>query len=289
MNMRAPLWVLCGILPVLAGCYGSQLFRQPVTVEETARNVEATRQQQAELEKRLQKMEAQAAEMGALLRTMKAEEASRWEELNNKLLALDSKLRDALPGRGSYGSSAPFWSAAPAPQTQTAPEPGPSATGPLTGRAAVDSLSGGRPPAAASAGDSLRGPASPAPPEAETKRVYDQAYWDLTRGNYSLAVLGFREYLRRNPASDLSDNAQYWVGECFYAQRDFNQAIVEFTKVAEQYPRGDKVPAALLKIGYSYLQLDDRAAARRYLNQVIDQFPQSDEAGLAKNKLRSAG
>ncbi len=124
--------------------------------------------------------------------------------------------------------------------------------------------------------------------ESDAKRLYDQAYKDLTRGNYSLALLGFREYLRRSPASDLADNAQYWTGECYYAQRDYDPAIQEFLKVQKDYPQGDKVPAALLKTGFSFLQMEDRASARRYLNQVVEQFPNSEEAVSARNKLRSA-
>lgn len=123
-------------------------------------------------------------------------------------------------------------------------------------------------------------------PEAEAKRIYDQAYLDNSKSNYSLSVIGFREYLRRVPEGDLSDNAQYWIAEAFYAQRDFGQAIQEFMKVLQAYPKGDKVPGALLKIGYSHLQQGDKNAARRYLNQVIDEYPNSDESTLAKSKLR---
>jgi tol-pal system protein YbgF len=289
--MRILLTLGCAALPCLGACYGSQMLREPVTVEETARNVEATRQQQAELEKRLVEMNKRLDDQAAVLRSMKAEDASRWEDLNTRLLALDSKVGDALPGRSSSGGSVPLWSAGPAPRPEGETSALPSGSAQPSGAMAApaDSAGGPRPPATPAVADSTLGASGTAPSEAEAKRVYDQAYWDLTRGNYSLAVLGFREYLRRNPKSELADNAQYWVGECFYAQRDFNQAISEFLKVVEQYPRGDKVPAALLKTGYSYLQLEDKATARRYLNQVIEQYPQSDEAALAKNKLRSAG
>lgn len=269
--MRVGWSALVGIPLILSGCYGAKMVRQPITVEETAQDLEAVRQQQVALERRLEEMEKRSAEQAELLRGMKAETSSRWEDLDGRLMAIDAKLRDALGSRGGYASPPSNWSANP------------------SGRARPDTTGSGS-ALDPSAGSPIGG--SPAPPldeEAEIKRVYDQAYLDLSRGNYSLAVLGFREFLRRSPSSELGDNAQYWIGECFYAQRDFTTAVQEFTKVEEQYPTGDKLPAALLKIGYSYLQLEDRASARRYLNQVMEQFPNSDEANLAKNKLRSAG
>ena len=91
------------------------------------------------------------------------------------------------------------------------------------------------------------------------------------------------------PDSDLADNAQYWIGESFYAQRDFDRAIQEFLQAVDGYPGGDKHPAALLKIGYSFLQTGDRDSARSYLKRLVEEFPNSDEAELARNKIRSAG
>jgi tol-pal system protein YbgF len=122
---------------------------------------------------------------------------------------------------------------------------------------------------------------------AQTKAIYDNAYLDLNRGNYPLAMIGFQDYLRRSPGSDLSDNAQYWIGECYYAQRDFRRAIDELTLVDRDYPLGDKVPAALLKIGYSHLQLEEREEAKEVLRDLINRFPTSDEAAQARAKIKS--
>lgn len=280
------------LLPwLVAGCYGSKMLRQPVTVDETAREIEAIRQQQAMLESRLGGIEARSSEQAELLRSLRAENATRWSEFDTRLAAIDSKLRDALGVREGATRGPSLWSAAPA---TGAPRPVPDAGAAVEG--APEEAAGETPAAGAPApgASDVAPPGSPAAGAAETaggdydpKRVYDNAYKDLSRGNYALALLGFAEYLRRAPASDLADNAQYWVGECHYAQREFNDAIREFLKVPEQWARGDKVPAALLKVGYSYLQLGDRAAARRYLNQVVEEFPDSEEATSARNKLRS--
>jgi tol-pal system protein YbgF len=120
---------------------------------------------------------------------------------------------------------------------------------------------------------------------AQAKEIYDNAYLDLSRGNYSLALLGFRDYLTKSPESELSDNAQYWIGECYYTQKDFMRAIEEFERVDHNYPLGDKVPAALLKIGYSQLQLENRDAAKETLRDLINRYPTTEEAEQARAKL----
>ncbi|MFH1941473.1 MAG: tol-pal system protein YbgF [bacterium] len=120
----------------------------------------------------------------------------------------------------------------------------------------------------------------------EPKTLYDAAYLDLTRGDYDLALRGFREYLKVFPKTEYSDNAQYWIGEIFYADGAFEKALAEFQKVDTDYPNGDKVAAALLKMGYCQIQLNQSARAREYLNRVIARFPNSVEANLAKSKLK---
>lgn len=301
------LWLLPWLL---GGCYGAKMLRQPVTVEQSARDLEAMRQQQAAVEARLGELEKRSSEQSELLRGLRAETTSRYADLETRLATIDSRLRDSVgqrPGLERPGAS--FWNAAPgAPRTPETgsgviPAPGSGTAGSETGGPGPGSAPTEQPgdavtPGAAGAsapgadGVGVSDETSPAAggefSETDAKRLYDQAYKDLTRGNYSLALLGFREYQRRSPASDLADNAQYWIGECYYAQRDYDPAIQEFLKVPTDYPQGDKVPAALLKTGYSFLQLEDRASARRYLNQVVEQFPNSEEAVSARNKLRSA-
>ncbi len=296
------LWLLPWLL---GGCYGAKVLRQPVTVEESARDLEAVRQQQAAVDARLGELEKRSSEQAELLRGMRAETTTRYGDLETRLATIDSRLRDALGQREGPGRpGASFWNAAPgAPRTGETgggmiPAPSPGTGDPGSG--GTPTAQSGDATAPEPAGDSDPGAegtgvaGGDSPPsggdisESDVKRLYDQAYKDLTRGNYSLALLGFREYLRRSPASDLADNAQYWIGECYYAQRDYDPAIQEFLKVQKNYPREDKVPAALLKTGFSFLQLEDRASARRYLNQVVEQFPNSEEAVSARNKLRSA-
>lgn len=131
-------------------------------------------------------------------------------------------------------------------------------------------------------------PSNPNTPEQiDPQKLYDSAYLDITRGNNELARMGFLEYLNRFPESALADNAQYWIGETYYASEDYTRAIQEFNKVISNYSNGDKVAASLLKIGFSYSKLGNVSEAKRYLNQVIRQFPYSEEAKLAQNRMSS--
>jgi tol-pal system protein YbgF len=119
----------------------------------------------------------------------------------------------------------------------------------------------------------------------DPEEAYQTAYADLASGRYGLAKDAFTEYLRRYPATEVSDNAQYWIGECDYALGDFQAAIEAFKKVVENYPKGDKVRAALLKTGIAYARLKDTVSARKYYTMVITRFPHSDEARLARERL----
>ena len=121
---------------------------------------------------------------------------------------------------------------------------------------------------------------------AEMSKLYDASYQDLTQGKFELARQGFTEFLRRYPESALADNAQYWIGESYYSQREYVRAATEFALVAEKYPAGDKVPASMLKRAYALISLSKRAEARTLLEKLIKQYPNTNEAELAKARLR---
>jgi tol-pal system protein YbgF len=102
-------------------------------------------------------------------------------------------------------------------------------------------------------------------------------------------MLGFKQYLEAFPETDLADNAIYWVGECFYRQQKFNEAIAEYDRVLKQYPRSDKTASALLKKGFSLLELGQKKDGIAQLQSVAKTFPSSDEANLAKQRLQGLG
>jgi tol-pal system protein YbgF len=117
------------------------------------------------------------------------------------------------------------------------------------------------------------------------KQLYDSAYLDLSRKHYDLALQGFRAYLARFPKSEYAGNAQYWIGEIAYVQGDYPTAQREFEKVVRDYGGGNKAAASMLKMGFCRAQLKDPAGAREFFRRVVQVFPNTEEARLAKQKL----
>ena len=131
---------------------------------------------------------------------------------------------------------------------------------------------------------------APQPPVAENPiALYNAAYRDYQRANFDLAISGFREFLEQNANSDLADNAAYWIGESLFAQKKYQDAIAQFDAVVTRYPRSDKVPGSLLKKGYAYISLGERAQGIVQLQYVVHEHPNSSEAQLARQRLKQLG
>ncbi|MBI2986284.1 MAG: tol-pal system protein YbgF [Deltaproteobacteria bacterium] len=127
-------------------------------------------------------------------------------------------------------------------------------------------------------------------PSAESEAVkkdYEVAWRLLEKKDYRVAIARFKDFIRKHSQSEYADNAQYWIGESHYALREFDQAILEFDAVRRKYPKGDKVPAALLKQGFAFAELGDKVDARLILQELVDRYPQSEEAAKAKQKLKA--
>jgi len=151
------------------------------------------------------------------------------------------------------------------------------------------------PPEGTIGGDPQQQPVQPPPQQnpagggADPQTLYNSAYNDYLKGSYDLAMREFQEYLANFPTTELADNATYWIGECYYRQRRFRQAVEQFDTVLERYSRSDKVAAATLKKGYALLELGERSQGVVQLRHVIKQYPNSDEANLARQRLREIG
>lgn len=115
-----------------------------------------------------------------------------------------------------------------------------------------------------------------------TKDIYDMAYTDFTKGNYELAINGFRKFL-----SDFSDadNAQYWLGECYNALGNYPDALQAFKNVVSNYPMSKKAPPAMYKIITISKATGDTLTAQGYLRELIGVYPNSPEAKLAKEAM----
>ncbi len=121
---------------------------------------------------------------------------------------------------------------------------------------------------------------------AEEQAAYDAAFDALKRGRYGEAVAGFQGVLRDYPASQLADDAQYWIAEAHYVTREFEPALIGYRAVVDGYAGSQRVPEALLKIGYLQYELGAYDNARETLNQLIERFPGTAVAMSADTRLK---
>jgi tol-pal system protein YbgF len=129
--------------------------------------------------------------------------------------------------------------------------------------------------------------ASPAPaaPTQAPRELYSSAYADYARGNYDLAMQGFAEYLRAYPGTDFSDNAQYWIGECLYGKKMYAESIDSWNILLKDYPASDKLPDARVKKGMALERLGRRSQALVEYRFVVDRYPTSQAARIARERL----
>ncbi len=141
----------------------------------------------------------------------------------------------------------------------------------------------------AAAVDRPKETAKPAP-KVEKKpaddRLYLSAKKDLDKGAYDAARKGFADLIGQFPNSTYADNAQFWIGESYFREKWYEKAILEYQKVIENYPKGNKVKASLLKQGTSFVNLGDAANARLILKELVRKYPESNEAEIARTKLK---
>jgi tol-pal system protein YbgF len=100
-------------------------------------------------------------------------------------------------------------------------------------------------------------------------------------------VLDFLDFMAKYPGHPLVANAQYWIGEAYYSQRDYRQAMVEFQKVSALAPGSAKASDALLRIGMCQRNLRDEVSARQTWERVVRDFPQSEAAVKARGFLKT--
>ncbi len=130
-------------------------------------------------------------------------------------------------------------------------------------------------------------PPTPAPaPTMSPQEAYSVAYNDYLKGNYDLAVDSFKLYRQQFPESPLADNALYWIGECRYSQKKFEEAIDAFDELILAYPQGDKAAAAHLKKGLSFIELGRKPEALAALKLLVAKYPLEEESRIAQDKIR---
>jgi tol-pal system protein YbgF len=117
--------------------------------------------------------------------------------------------------------------------------------------------------------------------------LYKDAYETFHKGDLEGARRKFEAFLKQYPNTELSDNAQFWIGETYFLKKDYEKAILEYEKAIVKYPEGDKIPAAMFKQALSFLELRDKTNATNLFKRVIEKYPRSDQAEMAKRRLEA--
>ncbi len=136
-------------------------------------------------------------------------------------------------------------------------------------------------------GGTPAGAAAGPPPSADV--LYANGLRDITGGKYDLARQEFQDYLKYYPDTDLASNAQFYLGEIAFAQKQYQRAVAEYDKVLDNYPKSFKLAPARLKKALAFLELGQKASAIREFREVIRRYPGTEEERRARARLRELG
>jgi len=123
----------------------------------------------------------------------------------------------------------------------------------------------------------------------QVMEAYNQALEDCKSGYYGQAIEIFQRILKYLKPHDLKDNAQYWLAECYYAQKDYVKALAEFQKVKQYFPKANKVFDAELKVGYSYYKLGRIEEAKQHVSQLSKDWPKEQNRIVPLSKEIRSG
>jgi tol-pal system protein YbgF len=136
-----------------------------------------------------------------------------------------------------------------------------------------------------SAADSAGTDSSQTSGRMDCQKLFNNAYFDFVKEDFALARQGFQNYLKHCSGTALADNAQYWIGECYYLQKEYARAQQEFEKVVKGFPSSEKIAAARLKFTKCLYNQRYKTKAESYFKEIIQEYPGTDEAQEAAQML----
>ncbi len=268
------------ILPALALSFSAPLLAE--TVEQRLERMERVLESQSLLEmmERVDALQLEVQQLRGQLEEQQYQTNGMKSRQRELYLDIDRRM-SRLEREGGAASVAPA-----SPSVNGATTPTPLTSAPLTTTNKVPATT-----PAASTGTAAPVTAAPAvvvnPQQLAEERVAYQKAFDLLRElRYEQATSAFRDFLNHYPNGRYAHIAQYWLGEAAYARRDFTQAISDYQALLANHPRSGKRADAMLKIGYCYQELKKPAESKRMMEQLIELYPDSTEAGQARNQLR---
>jgi tol-pal system protein YbgF len=249
---------------------------QKTLIEQTSGSISKLNATMSSLEKSVQDVQANS---GARLDTMSTQVqglSDNLEEIKSRLGKVNQQLVDLQNAVQSIDARLSGGAPAGSPSTGS---PSPNGSAP-TNYGGGSSLQ----PTAASSAPS--GP-SGTPPSADT--LYSNGLRDITSGKYDLARNEFQDYLRYYSDTDLASNAQFYLGEIAYSQRQYDVAVQEYDKVLGTYPKSFKLAPARLKKGMALLELGQKNPGVKELREVVKRYPGTEEERRARAKLKELG
>jgi tol-pal system protein YbgF len=225
-------------------------------IEQTGDNVGKLNATMSSLQKSVQDVQANS---GARLDTMSTQVqglSDNLEEIKSRLGKLNQQLVDLQNSVQSVDAKL-------------------SGAAPATGTAS---------PTASTAGS----PAMPAgAPSADT--LYSNGLRDITSGKYDLARSEFQDYLKYYGDTDLASNAQFYLGEISFKQKQYGDAVAAYEKVLTNYPKSFKLAPARLRKGMALIELGQKNNAVREFREVVRRYPGTEEDRQARAKLKELG
>ena len=243
-----------------------------------------------EFESSLRRLTGQLEEVDHRIAVLQQRLDKLVEDIDYRLTALE---RGQAPGQG--GAVAPGQPPAPPaaqppgppqPQPQAAPPagaPGPGVLGQLRVPPGQPIPGAEAPPPGAAAPQPQQAAAAPPAaarpatrlPEGSPQDRYNFAIGLLRQGDYAEAEAAFAEFLGAHANDPLAGNAQYWLGETYYVRRDYERSAAAFLQAYQKYPKGNKAPDSLVKLGMSLMHLNQKQEACAVFNQFSREHPQA--------------
>ena len=119
------------------------------------------------------------------------------------------------------------------------------------------------------------------------EKQYEFATSILKVGDYPTAERAFREFVLSNPDHQLAGNAQYWYAETFRIRQLYTDAAAAYLEGYQKYPKGEKAPVNLLKLGVSMVQIGEKDQGCKMINGVEKQYPKANQSVIQKAKYES--
>src|SRR5467141_3401812 len=153
----------------------------------------------------------------------------------------------------------------------------------ISGSAPASTPASGTATPTAGAGGTAAGPA----PSADT--LYSNGLRDITSGKYDLARAEFQDYLKYYGDTDLASNAQFYLGEISFKQKQYGEAVAAYERVLTNYPKSFKLAPARLRKGMALIELGQKTGAVREFREVVRRYPGTEEDRQARAKLKELG